>query len=192
MISINGKTPRLVKINGDVPAVVKINGQTVWEDAFSIDFKANLYWDTTYHSSGCSDWYNEDIRLSGFAVTARHYFERLYLDSIKLRSFYYGSKGNIRDEYEESFEYSDYELKSGQTYNIDQFFYFGETDVNRIVSADFYFYAAGEYKIKRTVSVSAGTDGMDRESYPVLHTVYSDKISAFTEWEITANPANAK
>ena len=186
MISINGKTPRLVKINGSVPAVVKINGQTVWEDAFSIDFKANLYWSSTTRSSGCSDWEVEDIRLSGFAVTARHYFERLYLDSIKLRSFYYDRKGNSHDEYEESLEYSDYELKSGQTYNIDHFFYFGETDI--IVSADFYFSAAGERKIKKTVSVSAGTNGMD--SAPVLHTVYSDKISAFTEWEIAT--INAK
>lgn len=184
MIIINSKTPRLVKINGDVPAVVKINGQTVWEDAFSIDFKANLYWDLTGHSSGCSDWNIEDIRCSGFAVTARHYFERLYLDSIKLHSFYYG---DVQYEYEESFEYSDYELKSGQTYNIDQFFYFGETDFNRIIRADFCFYAAGKYKIKKTVSVSAGTDGLDRRINPVLHTVYSNKISAFTEWEIASN-----
>ena len=185
MININGKTPRLVKINGKVPAVVKINNKTVWKDAFSIDFKANFYWDTTDYSSGCSDWYIEDIRLSGFTVTANHYFPHLYLASIKIYSCRYDNKGNPLDKYDKSFEYPDgYELKSGQIYNIDKFFYCGETESNRFIKADFYFYAAGNYKIQTIVSVSSYTDGLSRESAPVLSTIFSDKISAFTEQEI--------
>lgn len=185
MIKINGETPRLIKINGTVPAIVKINNSIIWKDAFSIDFKANFYWDTTGYSSGCSDWDVEDIRLSGFTVTANHYFPHLYLASIKIYSCRYDNKGNPLDEYDESFEYPDgYELKSGQTYNIDKFFYCGETDSNRFIKADFYFYAAGNYKIQQIVSVSSYTDGLSRESAPVLSTIFSDKISAFTEREI--------
>lgn len=182
MININGKTPRLIKINGAVPDIVKINNSIIWKDAFSIDFKANFYWDTTGHSSGCSDWEVEDISLSGFTVTANHYFPHLYLDKIKI----YTSTNSL-DNYKQSFPYG-YELKSGQTYNIDESFYCGETDSNRFIKADFYFYAAGNYKIQKIVSVSSYTDGLSRESAPVLSTIFSDKISAFTEWEI----ANAK
>lgn len=185
MININGKTPRLIKINGKVPAVVKINNKTVWKDAFSIDCKANFYWGTTGYSSGCSDWDVKDIRLSGFTVTANHYFPHLYLASIKIYSCWYDDKGNPQEEYGKSFEYPDgYELKSGQTYNIDEFFYCGETEYdNRLLKVELYFYAAGNYKIQKKVSVSAYTDSL-RESAPVLSTIYSDKISAFTEQEI--------
>lgn len=185
MININGKTPRLIKINGKVPAVVKINNKTVWKDAFSIDCKANFYWALTGYSSGCSDWNVEDIRLSGFTVTANHYFPHLYLASIKIYSCWYNDKGNPQEEYGKSFEYPDgYELKSGQTYNIDEFFYCGETEYNnRLLKVELYFYAAGNYKIQKKVSVSAYTDSLI-ESAPVLSTIYSDKISAFTEQEI--------
>lgn len=186
MININGETPRLIKINGAVPAIVKINNSIIWKDAFSIDFKANFYWDTTDHSSGCSDWNVEDIRLSGFTITANHYFPHLYLASIKIYSCWYDDKGNPQEKYDKSFEYPDgYELKSGQTYNIDKFFYCGETEYNnRLIKVEFYFYAAGNYKIQKKVSVSAYTDGLSRESAPVLSTIFSDKISAFTETEI--------
>lgn len=189
MININGKTPRLVKINGSVPAVVKINGSTVWEDAFSIDFKANLYWATTLHSSGCSDWNVEDIRLSGFTVTANHYFPHLYLDKIKIYSCWYDNKGNPQEEYDKSFEYPDgYELKSGQTYNIDKFLYCGETEYdNRLIKVELYFYAAGNIGLRKIVSVSAYTDGLSREIKPVLSTIFSDTISAFTQEEIDAS-----
>lgn len=186
MININGKTPRLIKINGKVPAVVKINNKTVWKDAFSIDFKANFYWGTTGYSSGCSDWNVEDIRLSGFTVTANHYFPHLYLASIKIYSCWYDDKGNPQEEYDKSFEYPDgYELKSGHTYSIDKFFYCGETEYNnRLIKVELYFYAAGNYKIQKKVSVSAYTDDLNSESAPVLSTIFSDKISAFTETEI--------
>lgn len=186
MININGKTPRLIKINGAVPAIVKINNSIVWKDAFSIDFKANFYWDTTGYSSGCSYWYVEDIRLSGFTITANHYFPHLYLALIKIYSCWYDDKGNPQEEYDKSFEYPDgYELKSGQTYNIDKFFYCGETEYdNRLIKVELYFYAAGNYKIQKKVSVSAYTDSLSGESAPVLSTIFSDKISAFTEQEI--------
>lgn len=177
MININGKTPRLIKINGAVPAIVKINNSIVWKDAFSIDFKANFYWDTTGYSSGCSDWNVEDIRLSGFTVTANHYFPHLYLDKIKISA-------NSQDNYEQSFSYG-YELKSGQTYNIDEFFYCGETEYdNRLIKVELYFYAAGNMEMRKIVNVSAYTDSLSRKSAPVLSTIYSDKISAFTEQEI--------
>lgn len=177
MININGETPRLIKINGTVPAIVKINGSTVWKNAYSIDFKANFYWSTTGYSSGCSDWDVEDIRLSGFTVTANHYFPHLYLDKIKIYT-----STNSNDNYEQSFSYG-YELKSGQTYNIDEFFYCGETDVNRLIKVKLYFYAAGNIGLRKIVSVSAYTNGLSRESEPVLSTIFSDTISAFTHDE---------
>lgn len=185
MININGKTPRLIKINGAVPDIVKINNSIIWKDAFSIDFKANFYWGTTSHSSGCSDWNVEDIRLSGFTVTANHYFPHLYLASIKIYFYWYDNKGNSVEEFDKSYEYPDgYELKSGQTYNIDKFLYCGETDSNRLIKSDFYFYAAGNYKIQKKVSVSAYTNDLSKERAPVLSTIFSDKISAYTEREI--------
>lgn len=186
MIKINGETPRLIKINGTVPAIVKINNSIVWKNAYSIDFKANFYWDITSYSSGCSDWDVEDINLSGFTVTANHYFPHLYLDKIKIYSCWYDNKGNLQEEYDESFEYPDgYELKSGQTYNIDKFFYCGETENNnRLIKVELYFYAAGNIRMRKIVSVSAYTDDLSRESKPVLSTIFSDKISAFTEAEI--------
>ncbi|WP_288583631.1 hypothetical protein [uncultured Treponema sp.] len=186
MIKINGETPRLIKINGTVPAIVKINNSIVWKNAYSIDFKANFYWDITGYSSGCSDWDVEDIKLSGFTVTANHYFPHLYLDKIKIYSCWYDNKGNLQEEYDESFEYPDgYELKSGQTYNIDKFFYCGETENNnRLIKVELYFYAAGNIRMRKIVSVSAYTDDLSRESKPVLSTIFSDKISAFTEAEI--------
>ena len=194
MININGKTPRLIKINGTVPDIVKINNSIIWKDAFSIDFKANFYWDTTSYSSGCSNWDVEDIRLSGFTITANHYFPHLYLASIKIYSCWYDNKGNPQEEYDKSFEYPDgYELKSGQIYNIDKFLYCGETEFNnRLIKADLYFYAAGNYKIQKKVSVSAYTDGLSRKSKPVLSTIFSDTISAFTEAEIDFININAK
>ena len=186
MININGEPPRLIKINGTVPAIVKINGSTVWKNAYSIDFKANFYWSTTGYSSGCSDWDVEDIRLSGFTVTANHYFPHLYLASIKIYSCWYDNKGNPQEEYDKSFEYPDgYELKSGQTYNIDKFFYCGETEYdNRLIKVELYFYAAGNIGLRKILSVSAYTDGLSRKSKPVLSTIFSDTISAFTEAEI--------
>ena len=186
MIKINGETPRLIKINGTVPAIVKINNSIVWKNAYSIDFKANFYWDITGYSSGCSDWDVEDIKLSGFTVTANHYFPHLYLDKIKIYSYWCDNKGNLQEEYDESFEYPDgYELKSGQTYNIDKFFYCGETENNnRLIKVELYFYAAGNIRMRKIVSVSAYTDDLSRESKPVLSTIFSDKISAFTEAEI--------
>ena len=184
MININGKPLRLIKINGTVPAIVKINNSIVWKDAFSINFKANFYWDTTQHSSGCSDWFDEDMRLSGFTITANHYFEHLYLDVIKI-----SANTNSEDKYEQRFSYG-YELKSGQTYNINEFFYCGETDCDRLIKVDLYFYASENTKIRNTVSVSAYTDGLSRESDPVLSTTYSGTISAYTEAEIEM--ANAK
>lgn len=185
MININGKPLRLIKINGTVPAIVKINNSIVWKDAFSINFKANFYWDTTLYSSGCSDWYVEDMRLSGFTITANHYFEHLYLDVIKI-----SANANSKDKYERSFSYG-YELKSGQTYNIDEFFYCGETDTaNRPIKVALYFYTSKNIGLRSTVSVSAYTDGLSRESDPVLSTTYSSTISAYTKAEIDA--MNAK
>lgn len=192
MININGETPRLIKINGVVPAIVKINNSIVWKDAFSIDFNASFYWDTTGYSSGCSDWNVEDIRLSGFTVTANHYFLHLYLASIKIYSCWYNSKGKSQEKYDKSFEYPDgYELKSGQTYNIDEFFYCGETEYdNRLIKVELYFYVSGGVQMREKVSASFYTDGLDRESKPVLSTTYSGTISAFTQAEIDL--ANAK
>lgn len=179
MININGKPPRLIKINGTVPDIVKINNSIVWKNAFSINFKASFYWGTTGYSSGCSDWNVEDIRLSGFTVTANHYFPHLYLDKIKIYT-----STNLNENYEQSFSYG-YELKSGQTYNIDESFYCGETEHdNRLIKVELYFYAAGNIGLRKIVSVSAYTDGLSRESKPVLSTIFSDTISAFTEAEI--------
>ena len=179
MININGKPLRLIKINGTVPAIVKINNSIVWKDAFSINFKANFYWNTTQHSSGCSDWFVEDMRLSGFTITANHYFEHLYLDVIKI-----SASANSEDKYERSFSYG-YELKSGQTYNIDEFFFCGETEYdNRPINVDFNFYASEKIKLWSKASVSAYTDSLSRESDPVLSTTYSGTISAYTEAEI--------
>lgn len=177
MININGKTPRLIKINGTVPAIVKINNSIVWKDAFSIDFKASFYWDITGCSSGCSDWNVEDIRLSGFTVTANHYFPHLYLDSIKI--YIKPSSGTPHGE---SFSFG-YELKSGQTYNIAENFYCGESGNNNFIKVDFYFYVPGKYKILKTVSVSAYERDLDSKN-PVLSTTYTDTISAYTEKEI--------
>ena len=182
MININGKTPRLIKINGAVPAIVKINNSIVWKNAYSIDFKASFHWDTTGHSSGCSDWNDEDIRLSDFTVTANHYFPHLYLDKIKIYT-----STNSQNDYEQSFSYG-YELKSGQTYNIDEFFYCGETEYdNKLIKVELYFYAAGNIGMRKIVSVSAYTDGLSRKSEPVLSTIFSDTISAFTQDEINAS-----
>lgn len=182
MININGKTLRLIKINGAVPDIVKINNSIIWKDAFSIDFKANFYWSTTNHSSGCNDWDVEDIRLSGFTVTANHYFPHLYLDTIKIYTSI-----NSRNNYEQSFSYG-YELKSGQTYNIDEFFYCGETEYdNRLIKVELYFYAAGNIGMRQIVSVSAYTDSLSSESEPVLSTIFSDTISAFTQDETDAS-----
>lgn len=179
MININGKPPRLIKINGTVPDIVKINNSIVWKNAFSINFKASFYWDTTGYSSGCSDWNVEDIRLSDFTVTANHYFPHLYLDKIKIYT-----STNLNENYEQSFSYG-YELKSGQTYNIDESFYCGETEYdNRLIKVELYFYAAGNIGLRKIVSVSAYTDGLSRKSKPVLSTIFSDTISAFTEAEI--------
>lgn len=187
MIKINGKQPRLIKINGIVPAIVQIwdfkissfKISTLWKNAFDINFKANFYWDTTSYSSGCSDWDVEDIRLSGFTVTANHYFEHLYLDSIKITSSTYSL-----DNYEQSFS-CNRELISGQTYNIKEFFYCGETEYdNRLIKVELYFYVSGSIQMREIVSVSAYTDDLSRESDPVLSTTYSNTISAFTQAEI--------
>lgn len=194
MININGNYIRLIKINDTVPAVVKINGSTVWEDAFSIDFKANFEWDNETWSSGCSSWLEECIWLSGFTVTANHYFSHLYLTSIIISSTYDGSSDQSRgDDYEETIKYSDgYELKSGQTYAITQYpssssdinIYCGCTeDINRQLKITFWFTVDGKRAFK-SVTFSAYTGDLSRDTDPVLSTVYSSKISDFTAYEI--------
>lgn len=178
MININGKPPRLIKINGTVPDIVKINNSIVWKNAFSINFKANFYWDSNAYSSGCWDYYNEDITLSGFTIIANHYFQHLYLDSVKIYT-----KTDFEAAYEKSFPFN-YELKSGHTCNIEQKFYCGETEVNRFIKVDFYFYVSGKFQIKKKVSVSVNTNDFSSDSDPVLSTTYSDTISAFTQEDI--------
>lgn len=180
MININGSLPRLIKINGTVPDIVKINNSIVWKNAFSINFKANFFWDETSHSSGCWDYTVEDITLSGFTIIANHYFPHLYLDSIKIYT-----KGND-GEYEETFSFG-YELKSGHTYNIEEKIYCGETEDNRFIKVDFYFYVSGNVQMRKKVSVSVYTDDLSRDSGPVLSTTYFDTISAFTQEEILAS-----
>ncbi|WP_443738424.1 hypothetical protein [Treponema sp.] len=175
MININGKLPRLIKINGTVPAIVKINNSIVWKNAFSINFKANFLWDTVTESSGCWDWNDEIIVLSGFTILANHYFEHLYLDSVKIY---------IKDDsgpYEETLKYGN-ELKSGHTCNIEKKFYCGKTDL--FIRVDFYFRVSGKFQIQKKVSVSADTNDLSRNSNPVLSATYSDTISAYTQREI--------
>ncbi len=178
MININGKTPRLIKINGAVPDIVKINNYIIWKDAFSIDFKANFYWGSTSHSSGCSDWEEDDIRLSGFEITARHYFPHLYLDSIKITT---------DDGYADTFKYQGLELESGKTRNIEKFYWCGEPSLS--VKVDFYF-CTDTCAFKKEVSAFFHTDDLPDKDDFVLSAAYSGKISAFTEWEIEL--ANAK
>ncbi|WP_443741514.1 hypothetical protein [Treponema berlinense] len=177
MININGKLPRLIKINGTVPDIVKINNSIVWKNAFSINFKANFHWDQNQYSSGCWDYYNECIYLSDFTILANHYFEHLYLDSVKIYTT------DNSETYEDTFLFGN-ELKSGYTCNIEKKFYCGETDSNRFIRVDFYFRAWGKFQIQKKVSVSANTNDLSRNSDPVLSATYSDTISAFTQQEI--------
>lgn len=186
MININGKPPSLIKINGTVPDIVKINNSIVWKNAFSINFKTNFYWEDETNSSGCWVWTDWYTYLSGFTITANHYFEHLYLDSIKIYI-----EPNFGTPYGESFSFG-YELKSGQTYNIAENFYCGESDNNNFIKVDFYFYVPGKYKILKTVSVSAYERDLDSKN-PVLSTTYTDTISAYIEKEIEwINITNAK
>lgn len=182
MININGKTPRLIKINGKVPAVVKINNKTVWEDAFSIDCKANFYWTSEIISSGCSNTWIDVVYLQGFEITARHYFPHLYLDSIKF---------SIND-YEQILNFPDgAELKSGQAFNTGNLSYYTDIE-NNVVKADFYFHTGGSSKICWKFSCSFKADGRGEEEDGTFYRSarYSGTISGITEYE--DNIINAK
>lgn len=182
MVIINGVTPKLVTINGKVPAVVKINNKTVWEDAFSIDCKANFNWDSKLVSSGCSDTWIDVIYLQDFEITARHYFPHLYLNSIEF---------SVND-FKQTLNFPDgAELKSGQAFDTGNLSFYTDVE-NNVIKADFYFYAGGSCKICWEFSCSFKADGRgEREDGTFYRSArYSHTISGIVEYE--NNIINAK
>ena len=111
MVKINGNIPKIIKINGKVPDIVNINGSKVWQNEFTIDCIVKVSIEEETGSSGCSEWSQDHLYITGYTITANHFFPKLYL----LKAVITNPYENYVSSYKPS---SPILIESGKTYNL--------------------------------------------------------------------------